>query len=70
MERNVSVRSRVADPAWLAVATRRSAELAMTTAVKELAHSTSDLAISEISVVLPANGGTRLPSPAMDLWPQ
>ena len=46
----------------MAVAARRSVELARTTLVKELAHSTSDLAIAEIAAVSPAYGGT--PSPA------
>jgi hypothetical protein len=64
MKRQVRTRVRVAELAWMAVATRRSAELARTTLVKELAHPTSDLAIFEIAAESLAKGGALLPNAA------
>ena len=48
----VMVRARVAELAWSVVAVRRSAELARTRLVSELAQATSVRAISVISVRL------------------
>ena len=56
MSKKADFKSWVAEFAWLSVATRRSAELASTRSVNELAHSTSDLPISATAGAFVAKG--------------
>ena len=56
-EQDADFERELAEFAWLSVATRRSAELARTRCVKELAHSTSDRPISATADELVASGG-------------